>query len=235
MIFLRSKAYFKIATIWFFAFKRECESQCEIRPMEGAVWDKSDYYEGCVKGRTIPIWDHRCSPWSWKMKYSALVRGTWRADWMLWLQAFLITTQKNYFPLHTQSCTPTHNWLHCHLSFPLLFLPTITSTSNTNYLPCCIVACNWNARGKNSVFLIVGVELGAVVSVIKAEDLLQILEMVPVSLFPFKILGYFNTWAGMKKTWTRDLRQAPSGLDLWVSPGIDMNEEKDWDIFGLKD
>lgn len=162
MIFLRSKAYFKIATIWFFAFKRECE----IHPMEGAVWDKSDYYEGCVKGRTIPIWDHRCSPWSWKMKYSALVHGTWRADWMLWLQAFLIAAQENYFPLHTQSCTPTHNWLHCHLSFPLLFLPTITSTSNTNYLPCCIVECNWNMRGKNSVFLIVGVELGAAVSVL---------------------------------------------------------------------
>lgn len=50
------------------------------------------------------------------------------------------------------------------------------------------------------MFLTVGVELGAVVSVTKAADLLQILEMVPVSLFPFKILGYLNTWAGMKKT-----------------------------------
>lgn len=38
-----------------FAFKRECESHREICPMEEAVWDKSDYYEGCVKGRTVSV------------------------------------------------------------------------------------------------------------------------------------------------------------------------------------
>lgn len=39
----------------FFAFKRECEIQHELHPMEEAVWDKSDYDEGCVKERTVSI------------------------------------------------------------------------------------------------------------------------------------------------------------------------------------
>jgi len=55
MISRRSKEYFITGAIWFFAFKRECESQHEIHAMEEAVWDKSDYYEECVKGRTVSV------------------------------------------------------------------------------------------------------------------------------------------------------------------------------------
>lgn len=142
MISLRSKEYFITGAICFSAFKRECESQHEIHPMEKAVWDKSDYYEGCVKGRTVSIWDQACCPWYWKMKYSALLKGSW----MQWLQTFLLASQENDFPSSSHPVTHQHRTDDAVMLFiPFSFLPP-HQQAMLNCSPRCGVGCNWNGR-----------------------------------------------------------------------------------------
>lgn len=160
MISLRSKEYFITGAICFFAFKSKCESQHEIHPMEKAVWDKSDYYEGCVKGRTVSIWDQACCPWYWKMKYSALLKGSW----MHWLQTFLLASQENDFPSSSHPVTHQHRTDDAVVSFiPLSFLPP-HHQALLDCSPRCIVGCKWNGRiNKGFAGLIVGLEVcGAV-------------------------------------------------------------------------
>ena len=166
--------------------------------MEEAVWDKSDYYEGCVKGRTVSIWDHVCCPWSGKMKYSALVYSTWRAGWMQRMQAFSLATQENYFLLRTQWHTPTYNWLRCRLFLSRFFLPSMPSTSNVKLLVTlyCGVRLKWENKKEFCGF---NSGSGAGYCCVKQSLKLRIYEMVLASMFPCKILEYFNTRVGKKE------------------------------------
>lgn len=130
------------------------------------------------------------------MKYSALVCSTWRAGWMQWLQAFSLATRENYFLLHIQAHTLTYNWLCCCLFLPLFFLPSTPSTSNAKLLATLYCGVQLKLENKKIVVLIVGVELHTAVS-----NSLQScgFEMVLASMFPCKILLYFNTRVGKKQ------------------------------------